>query len=105
MSVANPGATPSVERRLPGQRGDPDGAAQVLRAPAGAGDRNAAGLLADVLIRQGRSGEAERPVRPEPGRVNRPCVNPLRLRRAWLPSCIEGLPCASGLSEVTDRYL
>jgi hypothetical protein len=55
MSAANPGATPSVERRLPRERGDLDGP----RARAGAGDGAAAGLLADVLIRQGRSGEAE----------------------------------------------
>lgn len=60
MSVANPGATPSVERRLLGERGDLDGAAQVLRAPADAGDREAAAAwpsrhrsLVRELLREG----------------------------------------------------
>lgn len=47
--------------RLLGERGDLDGAAQALRARADVGDRYAAARrLADVLIKQGRSGEAER---------------------------------------------
>ena len=56
MSAANPGATPSAERRQPGQRGDPDGAAQVLRAPADAGDRNAAAALSDADFAPGAGG-------------------------------------------------
>ena len=42
------------------ERGDLDGAAQVLRAWADAGDGYAARQLANVLIKQSRSGEAER---------------------------------------------
>jgi len=41
-------------------RGDLDGAEQILRAQANAGDWRADGPLADLLIKQGRSEEAER---------------------------------------------
>jgi hypothetical protein len=41
-------------------RGDLDGAEQVLRARADAGDRDAAVRLPPLLIKQGRSDEGER---------------------------------------------
>lgn len=50
--------TPDAE--LLADRGDLDGAEQILRAQTDAGDEDAAAPLADLLTRQGRGEEAER---------------------------------------------